>query len=468
MSTFNRVKKYRKPLVEIDKKIDHLREAMTTSGLYNTGTSTDALPEILPTYGEIGDQFLGDFSDTDSFTQNADNDNVDQLSANDDAGISTPINSVMDTSSFNFASGVSALAMARQGRHAQGVLYGFIDSRNVFNEIFTIGGNAASGRGQSDIIDAGLDWWEANVSGKTIVEVPWKCYNLPHIYDSLYPPHETGVGPAGNYNLHTNQLLFVKNQNFNNDNGQRKTPAKYEVLTRNDLGDPNYYAGNVSPEALNYLIARSGFPRNAADFSTMNVRGPHQPVRYFPGMGFAPVGPVRGGPGGFEMTPQPALANSFEPEGEVLSEDLTKNDFARLNKYVKDHPEELEYAFKRYPASDPRLSQLNYKMDQMVKASNDYVDKQFPENIDRTSRVKKILARNIELSDPKTFKDVKQPATYGKVFGNDPKNKRVNESDPNVKSAARFFRKPKPKTKDQVREERLEELRQLENKFSNK
>ena len=176
-------------------------------------------------------------------------------------------------------------------------------------------------------------------------------------------------------------------------------------------------------------------------------------------MGFGPAGPVQ--PGGF-------YANSYEPEGEVLSEDLTKDDFARLNKYVKDHPEELEYAFKRYPASDPRLSQLNFKMDEMMRASNDYVDKHFPINKEEESRVKKILARNIELSDPKTFKDVKQPATYGKVFGNDPKNKRVNESDPNAKSAARFFRKPKPKTKDQVREERLEELRQLENKFSNK
>jgi hypothetical protein len=52
--------------------------------------------------------------------------------------------------------------------------------------------------------------------------------------------------------------------------------------------------------------------------------------------------------------------------------------------------------------------------------------------------------------------------------GDDPKNKKVNASDPNKKSAARFFRKPKQKTKDQVREERLEELRQLENTLSNK
>ena len=97
-----------------------------------------------------------------------------------------------------------------------------------------------------------------------------------------------------------------------------------------------------------------------------------------------------------------------------------------------------------------------------------YMDEKFPENVKQTSRVKKILARNIEMTDPKTFKDPKPALTYGKVFGDDPKNKTVRKSDPNKKSAARFFRKPKPKTKDQVREERLEELRQLENKFSNK
>ena len=259
------------------------------------------------------------------------------------------------------------------------------------------------------------------------------------------------------------------NPNYATDPGQRSLPPRVtNVISRDDLGDSTYYPGpvNVSPEALNYLIARSGFPRNSPGLGPLNVQGPHQPVKYYPGMGFGPSGPVQSGP--WNIVPQPGLANSYEPEGEVLSEDLTKNDFARLNKYVKDHPEELEYAFSRYPASDPRLSKLNWKMDEMTRASNDYVDKQFPENEERTSRVKKILARNIELSDPKTFKDVKQPATYGKVFGNDPKNKRVNESDPNVKSAARFFRKPKPKTKDQVREERLEELRQLENKFSNK
>ena len=78
-----------------------------------------------------------------------------------------------------------------------------------------------------------------------------------------------------------------------------------------------------------------------------------------------------------------------------------------------------------------------------LKLGKEYVEKQFPENVEQTSRVKKILARNIELSDPKTFKDPKQPMTYGKIYGNDSKNKRIKIKDFNKKSASRFFRTEK-------------------------
>ena len=72
-----------------------------------------------------------------------------------------------------------------------------------------------------------------------------------------------------------------------------------------------------------------------------------------------------------------------------------------------------------------------------------YVDNQFPENVEQTSRVKKILTRNIELSDPKTFKDPKPALTYGKVFGDDPKDKKVKEKDFSKKSAGRFLKTEK-------------------------
>ena len=609
MNRYQKVIKYTKPLVEIDEKIRHLNERMTTTGMYVTGKQIDAQPEVQPTFGETPDGSLGDFSDLDSFTQNADTDNVDQLSADDAGGTSVPITDVMDTSSFDFAIGVSARAMATNGRPAQGVVYGFIDSQNVFNEIFTIGGNAASGRGESNIVDAGLDWYDANVAGKTVVKVPWKCYNSPSIWDALYTPLAENVGPGGNYMLHTNNLLFIKNQNFMTDAGNPHRPARFDVLSRDDLGNVNFLSilmgvsnlvvdalvdafgqasdqirewvdlfgdgstaseqlkdysnwldnpsdqrtetrldsgdkSNIINEADKFLESRynpDGSPKNpvAADrveanigtaiqmglnnsFAATNIHGQlptvngdvlfhNQPtnqeglspdgtggmnlndgydfssVSQFD-IGNVEIGPVNlsnlagqaavnyatggsardliGGPrqpiqtnlsayqleGSLlgnvikyhNLSPRQSGGPSrrFSTESFVMSENKSGvPDKYKLMKYISK--EGLQKLQTRYPGSDPRLAELNWKMDNMMGASNSYVNKQFPENIDRTSRVKKILARNIELSDPKTFKDPKQPMTYGKIYGNDSKNKRVKIKDFNKKSASRFFRTEK-------------------------
>ena len=470
MNTFNLVKRYRKPLVEIDERIKRLEEAMTTSGLYSRVQQNSGQDYIPPTFGPAS---LGDFDDLDSFSWVDQGDgssstvNVSQLVITDVDGIEQRR---FDMPDLDYPRTAYAMAIG-PNQAVTGSPLGYIGD-NGFNFVYQIE-NVFSVQ-HTDFSRAFVEYYENNsFTQKTITMWGPLLYRVttPIEPTAFYPSdRDFDSDPPASKGLYGyNILVPAKANSIKTDTGQRSLPPRVtNIIGRDDLGDPTYYPGpvNVSPEALNYLIARSGFPRNSPGLGPLNVQGPHQPVKYYPGMGFGPAGPAQPGP--WNIVPQPRLANSYEPEGEVLSEDLTKNDFARLNKYVKDHPEELEYAFSRYPASDPRLSKLNWKMDEMTRASNDYVDKQFPENEERTSRVKKILARNIELSDPKTFKDVKQPATYGKVFGNDPKNKRVNESDPNVKSAARFFRKPKPKTKDQVREERLEELRQLENKFSNK
>ena len=82
---------------------------------------------------------------------------------------------------------------------------------------------------------------------------------------------------------------------------------------------------------------------------------------------------------------------------------------------------------------------------------NAYVDNQFPENVEQTSRVKKILARNIKLSDPKTFKSVKEPLTYEKMFRGEDPNKRVRIKDHSKKSAGRFFKTEKKKDTSRLR-----------------
>ena len=588
MNRYQKAIKYTKPLTEIDEKIARLEEEMmTTSGMYVTGYQIDDQPYVAPTFGEIPDGSLGDFSDLNSFTQNADTDDVSQLLSVDASGTSTPINSVM-----NLPGGGSALAMVTNGRPAQGVVYGYVDGQNVFHGVFTIGGLYASGRGQSTLIDAGLDWYDANVAGKIIETIPWKCYNSPDIWDGLYTPLAQGVGPDGNYNLHYNDLLFVKNQNFMTDAGIPRRNARFVVQTRDDLGNVNFLSvlmgvSNLVVDALVdsfneasskilSLVPKFGKPyvqlrdygewlNNPSDQRTQtrldggdkaniineadkvlsnnfnpdgspktdvagdmvniligqavqtglnnstnatNIHGQlptsnnevvihNQPTNQEgispdgnggmnlndgydfttpsqfdigsndPGIGRivteitlgmnqqqiinSPRQPIQTNLSAdqlegtllgnvinhFNLSPKQKVTESFN----ILENKSGVPDKYKLMKYISK--EGLQRLQTRYPGFDPRLAELNWKMDNMMGASNTYINKQFPENVEKTSRVKKIIARNIELSDPKTFKDPKQPMTYGKMYGNDSNNKRIKIKDFNKKSAGRFFRTEK-------------------------
>jgi hypothetical protein len=132
---------------------------------------------------------------------------------------------------------------------------------------------------------------------------------------------------------------------------------------------------------------------------------------------------------------------SYEPKGNVLSENaymaLLHRDYrpneqdyvkygaktpeerkifdAKVKKvlaYAKKRPDRLEYVMKRYPKNDPRLSMLNYKMDNMTEASDEYLEKQFPTNQALFTKVKERTKKNMNLTDPKNFKPVKDPIKY--------------------------------------------------------
>ena len=83
-----------------------------------------------------------------------------------------------------------------------------------------------------------------------------------------------------------------------------------------------------------------------------------------------------------------------------------------INIWLKIHPQKLNYAKIRYPADDPRLAELNFKMDQMQEASKEYIDMQFPVNQSIVRRIKQMTKKNIDDTDPKKFKSVKQPPKY--------------------------------------------------------
>ena len=104
----------------------------------------------------------------------------------------------------------------------------------------------------------------------------------------------------------------------------------------------------------------------------------------------------------------------------------------KINAFLSAHPEELIYARQRYPKSDPRLAELNWKMDQQLSASNEYMEKHFPENEKLFNRLQKSIKRNIEMTDPKNFKVTPKPLRYVDI----------SEEIPERKSPARFLKKP--------------------------
>ena len=89
------------------------------------------------------------------------------------------------------------------------------------------------------------------------------------------------------------------------------------------------------------------------------------------------------------------------------------NDIKMVNDYIKKNPADLVYAQTRYPKHDPRLAQLNWQMDQMLDAGKEYMDKHYPENQKLFKKVQKSIKKNIELTDPKSFKGVKIPKFKG-------------------------------------------------------
>ena len=119
----------------------------------------------------------------------------------------------------------------------------------------------------------------------------------------------------------------------------------------------------------------------------------------------------------------------------------------------------IEYNGKKITAENITIEDIEVLFDfdkdvmlqHRLNLGKDYVNKQFPENVEQTSRVKKLLKRNLELSDPKTFKDPKPVITYGKLFGGDHKNKRVKIKEHRGKSFNRFLMKEKRKDTSRLR-----------------
>ena len=98
----------------------------------------------------------------------------------------------------------------------------------------------------------------------------------------------------------------------------------------------------------------------------------------------------------------------------LTDKEITKfmNDITLINEYIKKNPAELLYAMTRYPKNDPRLAQLNFKMDEMKRASDEYVETHFPENERLFNKLQAKIKNNIDQTDPKNFTGHKEAPKF--------------------------------------------------------
>tara|TARA_E500000331_G_scaffold345505_1_gene383156 strand:+ start:88 stop:2433 length:2346 start_codon:yes stop_codon:yes gene_type:complete len=87
-----------------------------------------------------------------------------------------------------------------------------------------------------------------------------------------------------------------------------------------------------------------------------------------------------------------------------------------INQWIRDNPKEYEIWKVRYPANDPRVAELNWKLDQQLKASEEYVETRFPENQKLYNKLKKKIKSNIDATNPKRFEKEKSEVVYTKLL----------------------------------------------------
>ena len=64
---------------------------------------------------------------------------------------------------------------------------------------------------------------------------------------------------------------------------------------------------------------------------------------------------------------------------ELEREDLM-NTIDEINLYLDENPNAIDFIKERYPANYTRTAELNWKTDQMLDASEEYIEEQFPVN----------------------------------------------------------------------------------------
>ena len=293
MGKFSRTKKSNKTSQSIDEKIRLLNRelvktgmlseiANNTSDLYSVTRDVPPVPAVPPTLSNVPDTSGitgGGFVQNDNTGDNTGYNDITQLFNNSIGENPTPIIQTPPETPL----GGSGLAWHSYTLNGEAV--GYIGAGNKFVQVLN-----PSISGGTDLSYAGEGYHGGNYYTKmalrksfaeayigadhrayvTIIGsyITWQCwlpYN-PYGFGALYNDY-TGIKKTdadGSWGL-GNVILGIRPNKYTSDPGSPYQPGYTVVISRNALGDPNYYPGpipskigdqwDLSPEAYNSLIA---------------------------------------------------------------------------------------------------------------------------------------------------------------------------------------------------------------------
>lgn len=268
MNRYQKAIKYTKPLTEIDEKINRLNEMMTTNGMYSNVAQTDGVEVVPPTYGNAP---LGDM-DPDDFTWPDQGDGSDADANPVTTGLTITDTLGREISTFDYLPGVTYSGWDRQpdysiypdGKPPMAILYDgralastryFVLNEDGLNFTIQIGAYTTPGP-YTDLQKEISNWVnngdKSNLTSKTIYIWGGLQVLLGQYYGaSQYFPsdRDTTSDPVADRGLYAYTMYVpgTGNPNYASDPGVRAQPPRVtNVISRDNLGDPNYYPGPIA------------------------------------------------------------------------------------------------------------------------------------------------------------------------------------------------------------------------------
>lgn len=166
------------------------------------------------------------------------------------------------------------------------------------------------------------------------------------------------------------------------------------------------------------------------------------------------------------------LFEKFKKQNQLNKSNQKVNEFDLLISAIQNIPGpikkylllEFETSIKLATLSpdERRFKEKEIQNELLVKTSDLYVDTHFPENQKLFNRVQKSIKKNIKLTDPKTFKSPEGVLTYNQLKDKDfvNENKELKEKIYLKRKSLikKLFKKEKIKTKEQIINEKINQL----------